>query len=100
MNMFGFIQFNRRIIADEIARRRGGPVELGRLNWHADSYHIYGRSLGEAEARLFGRLGSTSFEERVFDFRDPMISQIYEEARQGVLDKIRKFDEEHEQAAY
>jgi thymidylate synthase len=94
MNMFGFIQFNRRIIADEIARRSGGAVELGRLNWHADSYHIYGKSLAEAEARLFDRLESTSFEERVFNFRDPLISRIYEEAREAALDKIRKFDEE------
>jgi thymidylate synthase len=96
MNMFGFIQFNRQIIADEIARRSGNRVELGRLNWQADSYHIYGKSLEEAGARLFDRLGSTSFEERVFNFRDPMIRQIYEEARERVLEKIRRFDEEHE----
>ena len=96
MNMFGFIQFNRQLIADEIARRSGKTVELGRLNWQADSYHIYGKSLEEAKARLFDRLESTSFEERVFNFRDPMISQIYEEARETVLEKIKKFDEEHE----
>jgi thymidylate synthase len=50
MNMFGFIQFNRAVIADEIARRSGRSVELGRLNWQADSYHIYGKSIAEAEA--------------------------------------------------
>jgi thymidylate synthase len=96
MNMFGFIQFNRQIIADEVARRSGWDVELGRLNWQADSYHIYGKSLEEAKARLFDRLEATSFEERVFNFRDPMIHQIYEEARERVLEKIRKFDEEHD----
>ena len=96
MNMFGFIQFNRQIIADEIARRTGITVELGRLNWQADSYHIYGKSIEEAKARLFDRLQSTTFEERVFNFRDPMIRQIYEEAQEGVLEKIRNFDKEHQ----
>ncbi len=96
MNMFGFIQFNRQVIADEIARRTGKTVELGRLNWQADSYHIYGKSIEEAKARLFDRLQSTTFEERVFNFRDPMIRQIYEEAQEGVLEKIRNFDKEHQ----
>ena len=96
MNMFGFIQFNRQVIADEIARRTGKTVELGRLNWQADSYHIYGKSIEEAKARLFDRLQTTAFEDRVFNFRDPMIRQIYEEAQEGVLEKIRNFDKEHQ----
>ena len=94
MNMFGFTHFNREMVADEIALRSGRRIELGRLNWHADSYHIYGKSIEEAEARLFGRLESTTFEERVFNFRDPTIRQIYEEARGQVLEKIRSFDRE------
>ena len=96
MNMFGFIQFNRQVIADEIARRTGKTVELGRLNWQADSYHIYGKSIEEAKARLFDRLQTTAFEDRVFNFRDPMIRQIYEEAQEGVIEKIRNFDKEHQ----
>jgi thymidylate synthase len=43
MNMFGFIRFNREVIADEVARRSGKEVRLGRMNWQADSYHIYGQ---------------------------------------------------------
>jgi thymidylate synthase len=94
MNMFGFIQFNREAIAEQVGRRTGLTIELGRLNWHADSYHIYGKSLEEAKARLFDRLDSTSFEERVYNFRDPLIRQIYDEARDKVLAKIRDFDRE------
>ena len=93
MNMFGFVQFNRTWIADEVARRTGRTIELARLNWQADSYHIYGRSLAEARARLFDRLQTSSFEERVYDFRDPLIRQIYDEARDKVLAKIRALDE-------
>jgi thymidylate synthase len=95
MNMFGFIQFNRAVIADEVARRSGRRIELGRLNWQADSYHIYGRSIEEAEARLFRRLGSSSFADRVFNFHDPEIRQIYEEAREKALQKIQAFDRDH-----
>ena len=93
MNMFGFVQFNRTLIADEVARRTGRTIELARLNWQADSFHIYGRSLAEARARLFDRLQTSSFEERVYDFRDPLIRQIYDEARDKVLAKIRALDE-------
>ena len=93
MNMFGFVQFNRTWIADEVARRTGRTIELARLNWQADSFHIYGRSLAEARARLFDRLQTSSFEERVYDFRDPLIRQIYDEARDKVLAKIRALDE-------
>lgn len=95
MNMFGFIQFNRIAIADEVARRTGKTIELGRLNWHADSYHIYGKSIEEARARLIGRLESTPFAERVYNFSDPMIRQIYEEARAAILAKIQAFDRSH-----
>jgi thymidylate synthase len=94
MNMFGFIQFNREAIAGEVGRRMGRTIELGRLNWHADSYHIYGKSLQEAKARLFGRLDSTRFEDRVYNFRDPLIRQIYDEAKDEVRAKIRDFDRE------
>jgi len=93
MNMFGFVQFNRTWIADEVARRTGRTIELARLNWQADSFHIYGRSLAEARARLFDRLQTSSFEERVYGFRDPLIRQIYDEARDKVLAKIRALDE-------
>jgi thymidylate synthase len=81
-------------VADQIARRSGRRIELGRLNWHADSYHIYGKSIEEADARLFRRLGSTDFQDRVFNFRDPVIYRIYEEARAQVVEKIRRFDSE------
>lgn len=95
MNLFGFIRFTREIVADEIARRGGRPIELGRLNWHADSYHIYGKDLGDAEQRLFRRLETTAFEDRVYRLEDPMIREIYEEAGDTVRAKIRAHDAEH-----
>lgn len=92
MNMFGFILFNRDVIAAGIAKRAGRTVKLARLNWHADSYHIYGKDIASAKQRLFDRVSTTAFEDRVYNFTDPMISEIYEEAGKTVRDKIKEFD--------
>jgi len=95
MNMFGFVMFNRDVIAEEVAKRSGEDVKMGRLNWQADSYHIYGKDIEEARQRLFDRMESTDFEDRVFELSDEMIAEMYEEADPTVLEKIRKYDEEH-----
>ena len=92
MNMFGFTMFTRTCIADELARRAGRRVEIGRLNWQADSFHIYGKDLAEAQQRLFDRLNATDFEDRVYHFSDPMIRELYEEAEAGVRRKIADHD--------
>ena len=94
MNMFGFVKFNEDVIAAEVAKRSGREVRLARMNWHADSYHIYGKDLKQAEARLFSKLESSDFEDRVFRMDDEIISEIYAEAEQAVKDKIKKYDEE------
>jgi len=95
MNMFGFIQFNREIIAAEVARRTGRTVRLGRMNWQADSYHIYGKDLASAKARLFDRLDTTHFDDRVYDFTDPSIREMYDEAEAAVRRKIADYDQSH-----
>jgi thymidylate synthase len=95
MNMFGFIRFNREVIADEVARRSGKKVRLGRMNWQADSYHIYGRDIAQAKAMLFDRIDSMTLEERTFNFGDDFIREMYDQAEQAALMKIRKYDEEH-----
>jgi thymidylate synthase len=95
MNMFGFIMFNRDVIAAGIARRSGRVVKLGRLNWQADSYHIYGKDIADAKARLFDRLATSAFENRVYQFSDPMIQDIYQEAEAAVWLKIEEYDRTH-----
>jgi thymidylate synthase len=92
MNMFGFIQFNKEIIAAEIANRTGKKVMLGRLNWHADSYHIYGKDIASAKDMLFARIETMSFEERTYNFNDPFIKEMYDSAEQPILNKIKEFD--------
>lgn len=97
MNLFGFIMFNRDTIAAEIARRTGRTIKLGRLNWQADSYHIYGKDLAGAKARLFDRIKTTRFDDRVYRFDDPTIQEIYNEADAAVRAKIAEYDRTHGQ---
>jgi len=95
MNMFGFIRFNREIIADEVARRSGKEVNLGRMNWQADSYHIYGKDIQQAKELLFDRRDQMPFENRIFNFSDDFIRQMYDEAEPRILEKIKRYDENH-----
>lgn len=95
MNMFGFVMFNRDIIAAGVAGRSGREVRLGRMNWQADSYHIYGKDLEGARQRLFDRVETTRFEDRVYHFSDPTIRELYDEAEAGVRAKIAEYDRTH-----
>ncbi|MBN2350213.1 MAG: hypothetical protein JXJ22_15345 [Bacteroidales bacterium] len=95
MNMFGFIQFNKEIIASEISKRTGKTVKLGRMNWQADSYHIYGKDIYTAKEMLFDRINTMSLEERTYNFNDDFICEMYDSAEQEVLRKIKEYDESH-----
>ncbi len=95
MNMFGFIQFNKEIIASGIAQKTGKKVKLGRMNWQADSYHIYGKDIQAAKERLFDRVNNMPFEERTMPFNDPFIRDMYDNAEPGIMEKIRTFDARH-----
>jgi thymidylate synthase len=91
MNMFGFIQFNREIVAKRVGELAGTRVELGRMNWHADSYHVYGKDLEDFKRRFLNRLGEP-FEKRVYNFSDPAIEEIYRGAEPSIREKIREYD--------
>ncbi len=95
MNMFGFIMFNKEIIAQGIANKTGKVVKLGRLNWQADSYHIYGKDIQMAEQQLFNRLEELTFEERVYNFHDPFIKEMFDSAEVKIKQKIQRYDEDH-----
>ena len=95
MNMFGFIQFNKEVIAAGVGKKTGKTVKLGRLNWQADSYHIYGKDIKAAKERLFDRVVDMPFEERTMPFNDPFIRDMYDQAEPVVVQKIKDFDERH-----
>ncbi len=95
MNMFGFVQFNKEVIAEGIAKKLGRPVSLARMNWHADSWHVYGKDIKSLESMLIERLDKTAFERRVYNFYDPAIQEIYHGAEEDIQRKIREYDASH-----
>jgi len=95
MNMFGFVRFNREVIANEVGRRLEKTIHIGRLNWQADSYHIYGRDIAKAKAMLFDRMDSMSFEKRTMEFNDPFIREMYDDAGPRIMQKIQEHDRSH-----
>ncbi len=95
MNMFGFIQFNQSLIADAVGRKAGKKVLLGRMNWHADSYHIYGKDIASARRMLFDRADSIPFSSRTWNFSDTFIRELFDEAEAGILEKIKEYDRSH-----
>lgn len=96
MNMFGIVQLNKDKIAEEVARRSNRKVELGRMNWHADSYHLYGKDIEDFKKRFLDRTGE-DFKKRVYNFYDPMIQEIYREAEERITNKIKEYDKRHKE---
>ncbi len=92
MNAFGFLEFSRKLIAAPLSERLGKAVKLGRLNWQADSFHIYGKDQKQFKELFWDRLESTDFEDRTYRFDDEVIREIYTEAETAVTEKIRSFD--------
>jgi thymidylate synthase len=99
MNMFGFVQFNEELIAKPLSYRFDRPVTHGRLNWQADSYHIYGKDQEDFQKRFLQRLDASSFEDRVFNFFDDMIQEIWTESEASVEAKIQRYDREKERTS-
>ena len=95
MNMFGFINFNNEVIAGGITKKTGKKVELARMNWQADSYHIYGKDIATAKKLLFDRIDSIDFADRTFNFNDDFIMKMYNDAETAVLEKIKEYDNSH-----
>lgn len=90
MNAFGFIQFNKTI-ANKLSEKLNKKVLLGRMNWQADSFHIYGKDIKDFKERLYDRK-KEPFVDRTYNFKDDFIQDIYKESEQQILNKIRKYD--------
>ena len=65
------------------------------MNWHADSYHIYGKDIETAKHLLFDRINSINFEDRTFNFHDDFIQEMYNDAEKVVTAKIDEYDSTH-----
>ena len=96
MNSFGFIQFILSEIVRPLEKRFEKSVYLGRINWQADSFHIYGRDISEFKAQLYDKwVSNEPFEKRIMNFHNDLIQEIWMESKQQMIDKINRYDEEH-----
>ncbi len=91
MNLFGLTHFCRTLVADPLQERMGRRVELGRLNWQADSYHLYGKDQRDFQDRFHSRLEKAPFDDRVFLFFSPEIQEIWREAGEMARAKIAAY---------
>jgi thymidylate synthase len=68
---------------------------LGRMNWQADSFHIYGKDLKTVKERLLDRLEDMQFAERTMPFNDEFIRDMYDQAEEQIILKIKEYDQRH-----
>jgi len=97
MNVFGIAIFNRDVIAGTLAKKMNKEIRLGRLNWQADSFHLYGKDIPDFEKRFYYRVQVSSIKDRTYNLFDENIYSIWQESEKNVITKIRKYDEEHYQ---
>jgi len=95
MNMFGLTHLIRSEIANPVEKELSRPVKLGRLNWQADSFHVYGKDIDALVQRVIKNF--RPFEEKVYSFHDPDIQEIWNESTAKIKEKIQKYDEEHKE---
>jgi len=95
MNMFGLIFFIKNNIMDKLAEKLNKPVHMARVNWQADSYHIYGKDRKAFKERFINRLTSTTFEDRTYRFDDSIIQDIWNDSKKEIIKKIKLYDETH-----
>ena len=88
MNIYALTDL-QRMIAEQISDKLGHEVQVGRYVDITDSYHIYGKDIETAKQMLFDRIDSMSFEERIYNFNDEFIQEMYQSAEDGVLEKIK-----------
>lgn len=93
MNSFGFTMFIKDNIMDKIIGKTGWNLKMGRINWQADSWHVYGKDIKQLEERLINRIPTTQFEDRVYNFYDPDIQEMYHECEPEILKKIEEMNE-------
>jgi thymidylate synthase len=93
MNAFGFIHFINEAIRKPVEEGLREKVNLGRINWQADSFHIYGKDINDFKTRFYNRIDSTKFEDRVYDFHSDMIQEIWKESEKEILNRIRRYNE-------
>jgi thymidylate synthase len=99
MNMFAFIHLQKHI-ADEVSKKTGKEVKLGRYTDMSDSYHIYG-SRHEFFKGFMQKVNNSTFDERVYHYHDESIAEMFKEAReQDVKRHVTEYESQHKTGFY
>jgi thymidylate synthase len=80
MNVYALTDL-QRIIAEQIAERRGEPVRVGRYVDISDSLHIYGSYFREAAVEI-EKMRRTPFTDRAWESTHPAFEMMTQEARE------------------
>lgn len=87
-NCFGFIQFIKHKIIIPIESKLNQEIGYGRINWHADSWHMYRSQIENFEQRFFKNVENTKFEDRIYNFHDEEIQAMYLECEPEIIAKF------------
>lgn len=80
MNVYAFTDL-QRVIAEQISRRRGEPVKVGRYVDISDSLHIYGSYFNEVASEV-EKMRNSPFTERAWNSTHPTFEMMTTEARE------------------
>ncbi|MFP4082940.1 MAG: thymidylate synthase [Candidatus Aminicenantes bacterium] len=69
MNCFAFIHL-MEYVAQEVSKRTGQEIKIGRYMDQSDSFHIYGKRLSDFENRFLTNLLKRNFRQRTFSLED------------------------------
>ncbi len=80
MNVYALTDL-QRLMANEIAKKRGVPVRVGRYVDISDSLHIYGSYFHEAAVEI-EKMQNTPYTERAWESTHPAFEMMTQEARE------------------
>ncbi len=86
MNCFAFIHL-MEYVAEEISKRIGKKIKLGRYIDESDSFHIYGKRLNDFKERFLNNLFNRDFSQRTY-FREAA-EPFFEERRMKLKQMIK-----------
>ncbi|MDZ7331281.1 MAG: thymidylate synthase [candidate division KSB1 bacterium] len=85
MNCFAFIHI-MEYVANEVGKRIGQSIRIGRYVDESDSFHIYGKRLADFENRFLRNLIERDFSQRTFFRRDA--EPFFEERRKKLHEQL------------
>ena len=91
MNCFGLTMFIKENILDVLQMTTQKNIIMGRINWQADSFHLYSKDREDFENRFMNRIMKSTFTDRTINFWDEEIQNYYHGSEASILEKIHNY---------